>query len=198
MLVTMAALASLCLLLGLWPMLALPIIGPAVAVIVGPSSSGIPAGLAEAAGLGTSIMRCSGLLLGLVAGLALWRRLLLARREVRSSVTWDCGYERPSSRMQHTASSFSQPTREMFPMLLPERRRILRPEGYFPRSASFVSEVVRPFQEGFYRPVFGVVSRGMSRLRWLHHGRVQLYVLYIVVTLVIMLAWFLTFQEGNL
>ena len=39
---------------------------------------------------------------------------------------------------------------------------------------------------------FEALSRGMSRLRWLHHGRAQLYVLYIVVTLILMLTWFLS------
>ncbi|HZI93107.1 MAG TPA: proton-conducting transporter membrane subunit [Patescibacteria group bacterium] len=193
---SMAALAGLCLLLGLAPMLAFPLLGPAVAALLGPAGSSAPADLVEAASLGTSIMLCAGLLVGLVAGLALCRRLLLRRREARSSITWDCGYDQPTARMQHTASSFSEPTREMFAMLLPERRSILPPRGYFPLSASFASEVGRPFQERFYRPVFGVVSRAMSRLRWLHHGRVQLYVLYIVVTLVIMLAWLFTFQQG--
>jgi hydrogenase-4 component B len=192
----MAALALLCLLLGLAPMIAVPILGAAVEVILGPAASSASADLVEATGLGASMMLCAGLLLGLVAALALWRWLLLRRRDARSSVTWDCGYERPTSRMQHTASSFSEPTREMFAMLLPQRRNILRPEGYFPPSASLASEVVRPFQERFYRPVFGMVSRGMSRLRWLHHGRVQLYVLYIVVTLVIMLSWLFTFQQA--
>jgi hypothetical protein len=97
--------------------------------------------------------------------------------------------------MQYTASSFSEPIREMFTLLLPARRRIVRPEGLFPAAASLRSRVVRPFQERLYRPAFDAVGGGISRLRFLHHGRVQLYVLYIVVTLVLMLIWFLTLRQ---
>ncbi|HEV8119706.1 MAG TPA: hydrogenase, partial [Candidatus Polarisedimenticolia bacterium] len=108
---------------------------------------------------------------------------------------WDCGYERPTPRMQYTASSFSEPIRDMFALLLPARRRIVHPEGFFPVAASFRSRIVRPFQEQLYRPAFDAVGRSMSRLRWLHHGRVQLYVLYIVVTLIAMLSWFLSLRQ---
>jgi hydrogenase-4 component B len=128
--------------------------------------------------------------------LALLRYRLIARRSVTIASTWGCGYERPTPRMEYTASSFGEPVREMFAAILPARHHVVAPEGYFPERASFRSEVVRPFQERFYRPAFGAIARGMSHLRWLHHGRVQLYVLYIVVTLIAMLAWLLAFQEA--
>jgi hypothetical protein len=33
------------------------------------------------------------------------------------------------------------------------------------------------------------VAWALSRLRWLQHGRVQLYILYIAVTLLVLLVW---------
>lgn len=179
---SMVVLATSCLLFGLAPGLPLRLV---VAVVGGEAIDG-------AAPLQGTIPRVLALLLVLVVALAWGRRLLLARREVRAALTWDCGYERPSSRMQHTASSFGEPIREMFRMVLPVRRQLVSPEGLFPSRASLRSEVVRPFQERLYAPAFEAVRDGMSRLRWLHHGRVQLYVLYIVVTLIVLLAWFVS------
>jgi len=37
--------------------------------------------------------------------------------------------------------------------------------------------------------VFRAASGTLARLRWLQHGRVQLYVLYILLTLVVLLVW---------
>jgi formate hydrogenlyase subunit 3/multisubunit Na+/H+ antiporter MnhD subunit len=194
--ISMVALAALCLILGLAPGLPLRIVEPAVA-------AAMPGVLAAAdfsspLGLIGRIPRVFALLILLVGVLVWFRRSLLSGRDVSVGVTWDCGYEQPTSRMQYTASSFGEPIREMFGMLLPARRRVVRPEGYFPAAASFESEIVRPFQERLYGPAFEAVHRGMSRLRWLHHGRAQLYVLYIVVTLILMLAWFLASGKAPL
>jgi formate hydrogenlyase subunit 3/multisubunit Na+/H+ antiporter MnhD subunit len=181
---SMATLAILCLLLGLLPVVPLGILEDVVGGEV----------LPPAAALAGPIPLVFALLLGLIVALAWARRRLLAGREVGAALTWDCGYERPTARMQYTASSFAEPIRELFVMLLPARRQVVPPEGPFPSRASLRSEIVRPFQERLYGPAFDAVRGGMSRLRWLHHGRVQLYVLYIVVTLIGMLAWFVYSQ----
>ena len=192
----MAALASACLLLGLLPAATSPVLLPAIQVVFGDGAAATAlADLPGMAGFGGTLALVLALFTALAGALLLLRRRLLAPRTVGAAVTWDSGYERPSARMQYTASSFSEPIREMFTLLLPARRRVVRPEGIFPAAASLRSRVVRPFQERLYRPAFDAVGRGMSRLRWLHHGRVQLYVLYIVVTLVLMLAWFLTLRQ---
>jgi hydrogenase-4 component B len=183
----MVALAGLCLAGGFAPRLALLPVERAVMAVTREVPEALDTGLGPAA-------LCGALVAALALLLAVARAWLLRRRQVRRSVTWDCGYDRPTPRMQYTASSFSEPIREIFAVLLPARRRLVAPEGLFPRVASFHSELVRPFQERLYRPAFEALGRGMSRLRWLHHGRVQLYVLYIVVTLIVMVAWFLAFE----
>jgi hypothetical protein len=40
-----------------------------------------------------------------------------------------------------------------------------------------------------YRPVFERINEWLSRLHWVQHGKVQLYVLYIAVTLIVLLVW---------
>jgi len=186
----MVVLALLCVLLGLVPALGLVLVTPAVTALAG-GGDAIQQQLGLALTLTTRVSLMSMILLIAIGLTAAFRRALLARRSVIVSSTWACGYDRLTSRMQYTASSFAQPMAQMFELVPPGRRVVVPPEGYFPASASLRSEVARPFQERLYRPAFRAVSRQMSRLRWLHHGRVQLYTLYIVLTLIAMLTWFL-------
>ncbi|HOW68194.1 MAG TPA: hypothetical protein PK256_23175, partial [Verrucomicrobiota bacterium] len=76
------------------------------------------------------------LLWGLAGLLAVARRGLLASKPVTEALTWDCGYARPTARMQYTASSFVQPLTDLFHPLLRARAQLERPEGLFPRRAA--------------------------------------------------------------
>ena len=125
-------------------------------------------------------------LIALVAGV---RQRLLSGRRVKESCTWDCGYARPSPRMQYTASSFAQPLTELFGVFLRSRRHLVPPEGFFPQSASFTTETPDVCAQRLYAPIFTAIGRGLSALRWLQHGQVHLYILYIALTLLVLLVW---------
>ena len=117
------------------------------------------------------------------------RKKLLSARHVTQSNTWDCGYAAPSARMQYTASSFAGPFMILFRMFLRPRTRLTAPQDLFPRQASFHSETPDIFRDYLYRPIFLGVAWAASRLRWLQHGRIQLYVLYIALTILVLLIW---------
>ncbi|MBI4602301.1 MAG: oxidoreductase, partial [Planctomycetes bacterium] len=87
--------------LGAAAPLAVRALEPALAVL------GLPAqaardGLRIASETLALVAVAGAVLAGLSAVLAVLRLALLARREVRSAVTWDCGYARPTARMQYT------------------------------------------------------------------------------------------------
>jgi formate hydrogenlyase subunit 3/multisubunit Na+/H+ antiporter MnhD subunit len=117
------------------------------------------------------------------------RRALLAGRKVEKSMTWDCGYARPTARIQYTASSFVQPFTTLFKWLLGTHRQLQRPEGFFPTKASLTTETPDLTHEELYRPGFLKINWGIAKLRWMQQGHIQLYVLYIAVTLIVLLAW---------
>lgn len=129
------------------------------------------------------------LFLVLAAGLAGLCRRLLARRRVEQAGTWDCGYVKPTARMQYTASSFAQPLTRMFDGILRTRESLDRPEGLFPVYAALKTEPRDLFNDFVYRPLFLGVEWLALRLRWLQEGHVQLYVLYIALTLLALLIW---------
>ncbi len=128
-------------------------------------------------------------LLVVIALLARWRRWLLAGRCVEESLTWDCGYAQPSPRMQYTASSFAQPLTDLFGTFLQTRRHVVTPTGFFPHGASLITETPDVCTEFVYGPAFRGIGHGLGSVRWLQHGRVNLYVLYITLTVLVLLIW---------
>jgi hypothetical protein len=91
--------------------------------------------------------------------------------------------------MQYTGSSFSQPLTTVFARVLRAESHGARPKGFFPARASFASATPDLGREALYRPVFGGVGRALASLRRLQHGEVQLYVLYVALTLIALLVW---------
>src|SRR5262249_37352001 len=143
----------------------------------------------------TSIVVLAGVLVGLVAVIATVRIVLLSSREVTESVTWGCGYIRPTPRMQYTASSFAQPVVDFFYMFLRTRKQLASPRGLFPGEAALVTETPDVPHQYLYRPIYVAVEWLFSKFRWLQHGHAHLYVLYVGVTLVTLLIWYISRDE---
>jgi len=131
----------------------------------------------------------SGALILAFLGMALARRRLLARRRVVSAPTWDCGYAAPTTRMQYTASSYAQPLTRLLGLSGRMCRDVTTPVGLFPKEAHLRTTTPDPVQDGIYAPVFAAIGRFLLRFRPLQGGMIQLYVLYIALTLLILLAW---------
>jgi len=127
---------------------------------------------------------------GLAVLLGLMRKRLLKNRPVRQSPTWDCGYAAPTPRMQYTASSFALWFVDAFRWILRTERRRSLPQGYFPDAAFMTTETPDGFRELVFRPVFAQIRWALASLRWIQHGRLQLYILYIAATLVALLIWY--------
>jgi formate hydrogenlyase subunit 3/multisubunit Na+/H+ antiporter MnhD subunit len=182
--VPMVLLAAACALIGLSAPLVVNALGPVLAVLGGadaPLSAASP-----------PLWTITGLAAGLwvLIGLLAWLRVrLLSQRTTAASVTWGCGYIRPTARMQYTSSSFAQPLTQLFAPVLRPVVRVIVPLGLFPRSASFASETPDLAHRGLFVPIFARVDRASAKLRWMQHGNMQLYVLYIAVTLLVLLVW---------
>jgi formate hydrogenlyase subunit 3/multisubunit Na+/H+ antiporter MnhD subunit len=189
MLVSMGALAASCAAFGLAAPWVVPGLSAAVAEASGTSPAETLSGLQRAAGCLRSVTEVGAAFLALAALLALLRRSLLAHRVVEDGTTWGCGYARPGARMQYTASSFAQPITGILQPLLRARRRFNPPRGPFPAHASLDTETPDAPRRYLYRPLFDGVAAGLYRLRWLQHGNLHLYVLYIALTLVVLLIW---------
>ncbi len=121
--------------------------------------------------------------------LALVRSLLLCVRKVETTVTWDCGYAAPTARMQYTGTSFSQILVEFYNFFLRVKQKLSAPKGLFPEPGSFSMETPDLFQEKVFSPLFVRTGNVLCILHTLQHGRIHLYVLYIIVMLIVLLLW---------
>ncbi len=191
----MVLLAAGCFIIGLSGFRIIRVMPYVVENLISPSSPGgfEPAAVRAEIFLASDYLRSftygALAILGLAALIALLRLRLLSGRTVREAGVWDCGYVKPTARMQYTASSFAQPIIDFFNVFQHGRKRFRPPQGYFPATAYFETETLDTSQEGVYRPIFETVGRMLSKLRVMQHGRIQLYVLYIVLTLIVLLFW---------
>ncbi len=193
LLAPLLALAAVCVFIGLAATVSVRLVLPATAQLVAVPLPVATAQIALFSGPLGKTMVMAVLVVGIAAALAFLRARLLSRREVRREVTWDCGYEHPTARMQYTSSSFAQPLIEVARAVLRPRERLEKVSGYFPKTSSFRSETPDLFTEQLYTPLLRGVEWLSYRARWLQQGRLHIYLLYIFITLVVLLVWRLGF-----
>jgi len=184
---TMVTIAALCAILGLAPGLALPAIDHAVRAwssiesLRGVSLDALfPAYWISAAG--------TALLVLVAMGTALYARAV-KNRPIRSAGTWDCGYVRPTPRMEYTGSSFGHSLRELFRWALWPRVHRPQIDGLFPKTTHLKTHVQDPVLDRLTLPGANLLGRGFSWLRLLQQGHLQIYVLYFFVITVLLLLW---------
>ena len=128
------------------------------------------------------------LLVAIAAGCA-WARARMRRGPLGRTVTWDCGYAAPTARMQYTASSFAQTIVESFSWVLLPRRKVPDIRGPFPKPAAFHSDVPDVVLDRGLAPAWGRAEETAGRLRVIQQGVTQVYVLYILATVVALFFW---------
>lgn len=118
--------------------------------------------------------------------------LVVARRQMPqgapadgSGRTWGCGFARPAARMQYTGSSYTWSLIQSFREFLRSRRIGALPSGCFPKEERLSTQTLDFVLERGYEPTFKGLASFFERLWPLQHGRIQLYLVYIVATVVI-------------
>jgi NADH:ubiquinone oxidoreductase subunit 5 (subunit L)/multisubunit Na+/H+ antiporter MnhA subunit len=184
MLYPMAALCAVCAFIGLAPhLIRLPLNN----ALLGYRNT-LPSGaLAAQAPLGwVSVLSIA---LCLLAVLGTW---FIARRgrtlPAGSSVTWGCGYLRPTSRMQYSATSFAASLVAWFRWVLTPEQHREEVRGLFPRPTHFVSHVPETTLERIYLPFLEYLYEKSAPVRHLQHGKLNIYIVYTFTTLLVLLA----------
>ncbi|HSD30562.1 MAG TPA: proton-conducting transporter membrane subunit [Gemmatimonadales bacterium] len=174
----MFGLVAGCVLIGLVPMLA---VRPALAV--GAAVARVPAAVAGN-GVIEALTPIALLSVGLLALLWIGSAALAAVRRGRpitEAETWGCGYALPNARMQYTASSFAAPLLATYGPLggVHEKRS---PGSYHSHAHELVLE-------GVILPAWEAVRGVLWRLRPIQHGRLWVYLLYIIAVLLLLLLY---------
>lgn len=159
----------------------------------GAPGTGVPAvpSLLEVVPLGT-VAACGAAFLALAGLVAAGLGLLLRRTSSSRGATWDCGYARPTARMQYTGSSFGEwISGRLTPPAAASVPTVRRPEGAFPREASVTAPAPArdPLLLRLLEPFAARWARRFHDLHALQEGRLTIYLVYVLGTLVALLAW---------
>ncbi|MDD4957664.1 MAG: proton-conducting transporter membrane subunit [Candidatus Omnitrophica bacterium] len=189
MLAPMMALAGACIFMGLGAPFIMGAMDKIIINVAGTSTGIIGMTASEAARPLAGIAGIFTLFYAIILSAALFRRGLLAKRDVRDVVTWDCGYAQPEPRMQYTASSFVQPIMNFFKGILRTEKDPPKTSEFFPDSSSFRTETADIFSEVVFRPLLEFIHRMAEKLTLVQHGQMQFYILYILFALVMLFIW---------
>jgi hydrogenase-4 component B len=171
----MLVLGTACVAIGLAPVIFWPAVVRAMDVW-NPAWAGAatPVSLAS-----LSVFHVALVIIALALAGWLWRRV--RRGGLTRALTWDCGYALPTARMQYTAGSFAAIITEWFACILrPERHQQL-PENLFPSRAHHAEHTPETVLEKIVQPAALLVMRVSTMARSLQHGRVQAYLLYLLI-----------------
>lgn len=181
----MVVLAALCVMTGCVPILTMMGSMPVIAQLMG-NEGGSALEMVWRMTKGMSVVAVSLVGMGLL--LHALRQRAIERNGRVWQPTWGCGYLEPTARMQYSGLSLVQPVLRVLGWLVCVRESGGQVAETFPRAAMFKREVSDAVTYSLHR----VMSKMRGVVEWvriLQHGRVHAYLLYIVLTLLVLLAW---------
>jgi formate hydrogenlyase subunit 3/multisubunit Na+/H+ antiporter MnhD subunit len=180
-----------CVVLGVAPGVVIPLLSRAARV---GSASVVPRSLESGIGLTLDHLRGAIEPMLLLAGFLMFVALVsgmksLLRRPARQVEAWRGGGDRPTPRMQYTATSYAEPLQRVF-------ADVLRPEidvevthavesHYYEQSLSYESRVDDAVERLAYQPVIRTLTRFGLVARRLQNGSVHRYLAFGFITLLI-------------
>lgn len=135
----------------------------------------------------TNIARTGALFLLLFAIMTVIRKLLYLGKEVTKSGTWGCGFSQPTVRMQYTGTSYADTMVAFFKPFSQIKKHYSGIETIFPGSTTYNSELTDTAETWLNRLLVQPILFLLSKLRWIQHGNIQIYIGYIVLTIIVML-----------
>jgi formate hydrogenlyase subunit 3/multisubunit Na+/H+ antiporter MnhD subunit len=190
----MLALAATALAIALFPATFVTLLRPVLTQLLGTPSMAL-SGLGRLHEIGA--FNCAILLILVIGAAATW--LWQSRKPVSRDETWGCGFIAPTARMQYTGRGFSELfTSNLLPRVFGPRVTTGLVANPFPIPTALASDTTDPVTRGVYEPFFERWASRFSRLRFMQQGILHVYLLYILVTLLVALAFSTIMSLGDL
>jgi hydrogenase-4 component B len=195
-----AMLATLCVLLGVFPGAVLSVLSRVMGSLPGlqPPSEMIRGPLSMAATAGPSaVVTPSVLAFALLCSIGVAALAVVTMRTgalIRRAPTWGCG-GRLGARTEYTATAFSKPLMMIFRAIYRPTREVealAKASPYFPQEVRYHLEIEPTFERYVYGPLTDTVLRVADRLKILQAGSLHAYLGYVIVlvlSLVLMVWW---------
>jgi len=137
----------------------------------------------------SNIARTAALFLVLFLLIAGIRKLLYSGKEITQSGTWGCGFTQPTVRMQYTGTSYADSMVDFFRPFVRVQKKFSGINTMFPGKTTYSSHVEDTSETGLTLFLVRPILYLLSKLRWMQHGNIQLYIGYIVLAIVLMLVF---------
>lgn len=142
----------------------------------------------------SGISVAAGIFVLLVAIILIYRKYHLSSKVVASGPTWGCGYTAPTAQQQYTSTSYSYNFNHLAKPVL-QTKKIMDEIGeneIFPSGRSFRSESEDVYKKYLIDKPVDLVSGLLKRIAVMQTGRIQDYILYafVFMLIVLLLTWF--------
>lgn len=101
--------------------------------------------------------------------------------------TWGCGYDKPNTHMQYTASSYTSPFLSMMTPLFKKVFDIKKPKSLFPKDAHFELHIEDVEEAYFVHPFIKATGKFLAKFEKIQNGNLQQYILYGLIFLLLAL-----------
>lgn len=193
-------LVSLCLFIGLFPILILIVIDKVIINLMGTSLiSQLKGGLLVAfypidiSGNTISPLVMLIIITGVILIALFLIRVIGGKYIERKYGTWDCGFEALNSRMQYSATGFSKPINIAFKLLFRPSRKIKvtgKNTEYHPESIEYATSSESIFEKYIYNLAFGKIQNIAKKIKYrVQTGNIRNYLLYIFVAILVLMLY---------
>ena len=118
---------------------------------------------------------------------ALLRKILYRKKEIAQGPTWGCGFTQPTVKMQYTGTSYAMSIVGFFRPFVRIHTNYSGIRRIFPGRTTYDTHVNDIAEVALTERLVTPLLFFLSKLRWIQHGHIQLYIGYIIVTIIILL-----------
>lgn len=194
MILGMTILAAVCVLFGVMPYLGTSLISTAFHMSSQPSSPFDTLTIQNSSGTSFANLSMPVVVIMLSSiSIAIFGfiRVLSGNTKKTKYGTWDCGFGSLNERMEYTPTSLSQPIRAVFKVFFRPRNQTEKESfgenSYLLKTVKIETAIKNIFEDLLYTPIVSSFIFFFDKVRRLQTGKINAYLLYIMITLVLLL-----------
>ena len=184
MLFSMALLALLCAIIGVFPRLFVTITVKALSSFSF-AYERIP--LEPFLQITGDISKTASVFIGILLLIALIQKIAYMGKPIGKMGTWGCGFTQPTPKMQYSGSSYAGSIMEFFRPVAPIEEDHAPITGRFPLKSAYHSRIEDIAEQHTMTLIVQPVLWIFDKLRWIQHGEIHLYIGYIFLAIVVLL-----------
>jgi len=188
----MALLAIICLLLGLFPNYIISFLSlPVFSLTGGTVTPFVKGSVILTTGALSTVAIAVSLLITMISALVLLK-LFFRKSQIEYGDSWDCGLLALNARMQYTATAFTKPLKVIFKKVYMPKREVsitYSVDKLFVSSMRYSGEVLPFLTKYLLNPLYNGINNVSNKLKFMQAGSLQLYLAYILVTLITLLVF---------